>query len=167
MIEETGRVVGTEEGYAWVETVRRSACTDCSVRSGCGTSVLARLMGRRGTGRVRAVNAIQAMVGERVVVGISESGLVRGSLAVYAVPLCSLLAGALFGDMMGARLSPGNAELFSILFGAGGLAGGLAWLRHFTVAVHNDRRYQPVILRREQHRSRGNGIRLSVQEMGS
>ncbi|MBF2948649.1 transcriptional regulator, partial [Pseudomonas aeruginosa] len=36
MIEEQGRVVATEPGAVWVETVCRSTCSSCSANAGCG-----------------------------------------------------------------------------------------------------------------------------------
>ncbi len=43
--------------------------------------------------QLRVLNRINARVGDDVVVGISEAGLLRGSLAVYAAPLAGLFAG--------------------------------------------------------------------------
>ncbi len=43
MIEEQGRVVATEPGAVWVETVRRSTCSSCSANAGCGQGLMQRL----------------------------------------------------------------------------------------------------------------------------
>ena len=51
-------------------------------------------------------------------VGLEEAALVRGSLAVYTVPLLGLLAGALFGDFMARQWLVPSADAMSILFGA-------------------------------------------------
>lgn len=148
MIEEIGQVVEVQGDYAWVETEPATSCGSCSVRKGCGTSVLASLFGRRRS-PLRALNRAGARAGEQVVIGISESSLVRGSLAVYMAPLAGLLAGAVAGRYIGMELLPGYAELASIVGAVTGLLAGLAWLRFFSQASERDERYQPVILRHQ------------------
>jgi sigma-E factor negative regulatory protein RseC len=148
MIEEDGQVVKVEnDGFVWVETRRQSTCGVCAVRQGCGTSVLASVLGRRQT-PVRVVNSIGAVAGDQVVIGISESGLVRGSLAVYAVPLAGLFIGALTGHYLGDSGITRVADFWELLGAAAGFTAGLAWLRRFSHATGRDGRYQPVILRR-------------------
>jgi sigma-E factor negative regulatory protein RseC len=148
MIEETALVVKVEEdGFAWVETTPASACGGCPERQGCGTSALAGVLGRR-QAPVRVINTVGAAVGERVVIGLSESGLLRGSLAVYAAPLAGLLAGALTGFYFSDGAPRGHADFWSLLLGAAGFSVGLLWLRRFSRVSARDGRYQPVTLRR-------------------
>lgn len=146
MIEETGRVVAVEDGYAWIETEPAGACGSCSVRRGCGTSALASLFGRRAS-PLRVVNDVNAAVGDGVVIGIEEAGLVRGSLAVYTAPLAGLFAGGLLGRYVAGFVMPAAGETASILGALAGLVAGLAWLRRFSRHTEQDARYQPVILR--------------------
>jgi sigma-E factor negative regulatory protein RseC len=146
VIEETGRVVNVEDGYAWIETEPASTCGSCSARKGCGTSALASVFGRRAA-PLRVVNNVNAAVGDSVVIGIDEAGLLRGSLAVYAAPLAGLFAGGLLGRYAGDVMLPGGAEIASILGALAGLAAGLVWLRRFSRQTQQDARYQPVILR--------------------
>lgn len=146
MIEERARVVATEEGIAWVETWRKGACGSCSASAGCGTATLAKVLGQK-RARVRALNGIGAKVGEDVVVGIPDGTLMKGSFAVYAVPVLVMLAAA----WLGAALAGDEAslkEILSTLFGLSGLAVGLLWLRRFAGRIGSDAAWQPVILRR-------------------
>lgn len=146
MLEEQGRVIEVQAGFVWVETQRRSTCGACNLNGGCGTSVLSRVMGQRRT-RVRALDSLGARVGEEVIIGIEDTMLLRGSLAVYAVPLLGLLGGA----VSGAALAPHwgwSAEGGSILFGLAGLGIGILWLARHARRTRLDRRYQPVVLRR-------------------
>ncbi len=145
MIEENGTVVATEGREAWVETSRRSSCGSCSAK-GCGTGALSQVLGRRSQ-RLRVENPINAATGERVVLGIDESAVIRGSLAVYLVPLLALMAGGLFGEMMAAQLAM-SAEGMSIVCSAVALGVALIWLRHFNRRVASDSRFSAVILRR-------------------
>lgn len=141
MLEETGRVVQVRGDAAWVETERTSTCVGCAAKSGCGIAVLSRVMGVR-RNRVRALNPVHACTGDRVVIGLQEDALVRGSLAMYLIPLMGLLAGAIFGQ------SVGGTESLSIFFAALGLGGGLAWLRWFGRRIRGDQQYQAMVLRR-------------------
>ena len=141
MIEENAVVVATEGEFAWLETERKSTCGSCAARKGCGTGVLANVVGRK-MNRVVALNRAGAQAGDAVIVGIDERFLVRGSMAVYAMPLLGLFAGALLGEVWQ------GGDFAAMLGGALGLALGLAWLRRFSRRSQTDPRYQPVILRR-------------------
>ncbi|MGB5305395.1 MAG: SoxR reducing system RseC family protein [Gammaproteobacteria bacterium] len=148
MIEESGQVVGLENDFAWVEAERSSTCGTCAVRQGCGTSAIAKLLGRRRV-RIRVLNHIDARIGDRVVIGITESSLVRGSLAVYAVPLAALFSGALAGSALGAALFGQASEVAGIAGALAGFAAGLVWLRYFSRKTDRDAAYQPVVLRHQ------------------
>jgi sigma-E factor negative regulatory protein RseC len=143
MIEETGQVVDVQGEFAWVESERRTSCGGCAAQEGCGTGVIARTLGNRKV-TLKVVNRIDARVGDRVVIGISETGLVRGALAVYALPLITLFAGALCGYWLA-----GDSELATIAGAATGLAAGLAWLTRFSRRTRTAASFQPVVLRQQ------------------
>lgn len=147
MLEENAQVTAVQGDEVWVEAERRSSCSSCAVRGGCGSAALAKVLGQRRS-RVRALSDIPLRVGDRVVVGIQEQAVVRGSLAVYAVPLLLLLLGALLGELGASRSLWHNAELASLLLGVAGLAGGLWWLKLFSRRIRRSAAYQPVVLRR-------------------
>lgn len=148
MLEESGRVVDVEGEFAWVESDRTTACGGCSARAGCGTGAIASVLGRKRL-RLRAVNTAEAHIGDRVVIGIAESGVVRGSLAVYAVPLAGLFAGAIAGQFAGMQIAPGTGDFPAIAGALAGMAAGLAWLRRFSRVTQTDAAFQPVVLRRD------------------
>lgn len=140
MIEETAQVVAIEGEFAWVETRRKTACGGCAASSGCGVSLMQKALGGRRT-RMKTLNRASARVGEQVVVGIDERALVRGSLAVYAVPLLFMLAAAGLSEMFF------RTEAVTILMAVAGLLAGFFWLRSHTRRIATDGRYQAVILR--------------------
>lgn len=143
MIEESGIVVAVDGQSAEVETRRQGACGSCSANGACGTSLLARYLGRRPS-VLRAQNLVGAAPGDLVVVGVSEDGLVRASLAAYLVPLLGLMA----GGAGAALLFPAAGEGASALLAFVGLGLGLVWLARFTRAHARDPAYRAVILRR-------------------
>jgi sigma-E factor negative regulatory protein RseC len=148
MLEETAQVVRIKGGEVWVETQRRSSCGSCSAEKGCGTATLSKVLGNR-RNVVRVLSAIQLGVGDQVVIGIREQALVRGSLAVYAVPILLLLLGGLIGELGAQQFIWENAEFASVTLGISGLIAGLVWLKRFTRRIQNDPNFQPVVLRRQ------------------
>lgn len=143
MIEENARVIRVEEdGFAWVETLRQTACGSCSASSGCGTSVISKLFGDKRT-RVRVIDPLGVKLGEEVIVGIDESALLRSSLMVYILPLLCLVGAALLGQLV-----LGFGETGVVLSGLGGLLSGLVLLALLTRRLRGNRRYQPVVVRR-------------------
>lgn len=146
MIEESGQIVSLDGDYAWVETERKNACSSCSANKGCGTGVLSKVYGKR-FNRVKALNNINAAPGEMVVIGLAEDALVRGSLAVYGLPLLSLFLMALLGSAVAAEIGMQKADGLVAIFGLTGLALGFYLVRLFSRKISHDSRYQPIIMR--------------------
>lgn len=145
MVTETGQVISLQEGFAWVATQRKAVCDTCAAQKGCGSGVLAKVLGNRLT-RVKVANSIGAEVGDEVVVGMDDALLVRTSFAVYAIPLIFMMAGALAGEMLGEALHWAYVDAATAIFGLGGLFGGFVWLRRYTRGIATDGRYQPRML---------------------
>lgn len=146
MIEETATVVKCEGEFAWVEAQRQTTCGNCAANKGCGTSVLAKVIGNK-VARMKAINKAQAHVGDTVIVGMKEATLLKGSLAVYLVPLLFMLLFAVTGKVVAEQMA-WQAELVVILFAILGLVTAGFWLRGFTHRIQHDKEYQPVVLRR-------------------
>lgn len=106
------------DGTAEVFLVRQSACSgECHKCSGCGAA--------KETMLFTAQNPIGAKPGDHVVVR-SETGPVLASAAVlYMCPLVLFFAGYILGDL---------------LWGLGGLTGGLAFALGIAAAVLYDRK---------------------------
>lgn len=145
MMTETAQVITTEGDYAWVETQRKTTCGSCAVQKGCGTSVLAKVLGNR-TSRIRVVNTIGASTGEMVVIGVEDGMLVRTSFAVYAMPLILLLLGGLAGGMLADALQWEAREGATATGGVLGLLLGFLWLRRYTQSIALDARHQPSLI---------------------
>ena len=146
MIEETATVIRCEGKFAWVEAQRQTTCGNCAANKGCGTSVLAKVVGKKAA-RMRAINPIDAQVGDTVIVGLNEAALLKVSLAVYLFPLVFMLLFAITGNVV-AKQMVWQAEPVVILFALAGLVVAGFWLRRFTRRIQHDNVYQPVILRR-------------------
>jgi sigma-E factor negative regulatory protein RseC len=145
MIEEDAIVVGTEAGIAEVEIQRRASCNACSARSGCGVSLLDRVLGRRPQ-RLLLANKLDARVGEQVVIGIPEGALLKAAIAAYMIPLLGLLSGGIIGDL--AVTDPAAGQAVPLLAGLAGLVLGLLGTRLYSRRLATDPRWRAVLLRR-------------------
>ncbi|PKM26427.1 MAG: transcriptional regulator [Gammaproteobacteria bacterium HGW-Gammaproteobacteria-13] len=141
MIEEQGRVVAVEPGAVWVETLRKSTCSSCSVKAGCGQGLLDQLGAGGRRGYVRALSDLQLSVGDAVIIGVREDLLVRGSLLVYLLPLLGLFAAAVLAEQAG--LSE-PWVIFSALLGFLFACCAVRWRSRVTAG---DPALQPVVLR--------------------
>lgn len=142
MIEEQALVVAVDGDQAKLEIVRRTPCGLCGQTRGCGVSVFGKLLGHRNN-VFSAVNPLNAQIGDQVVVGVDEKALLVSSLAVYGIPLVSVLAGAVAGTL----LAPTGGDVWP-LAGAGlGLVSGILALKAHAMGRGLDARYRPVILR--------------------
>jgi len=145
MVEEKAMVVAIEGTNALLQTQRRSACQSCSVKQGCGTSVLAKVVGRRSS-QILVVNTLEASVGDQVMIGINDNALVKGSLLIYALPLILLLVGAVLGELW-AHAYGFNTELMSIVSGVVGFALAMALIRYSLYKTQFKNEIQPHMLR--------------------
>lgn len=80
-------------------------------------------------------------------VGIDERALLKGSIAVYMVPLIGMIGMGMLGGYFAAGST--NEEVISLLAALLGLGMGLTWLLRFGRKSARDSRYQPVVLRRK------------------
>ena len=97
MIEEQAQVIEIKGNRLLLQAQTQSACGSCSLSKGCGTSLLAKVVGRKFT-HFQAENNINAKVGDTVVVGIAEDALLKGSLMMYILPVVFMLVFALLAD---------------------------------------------------------------------
>ena len=144
MIKTEAVVVKVEHAIAYVQAERKSSCSGCS-ESNCGTSVLANFFGQR-TPLYRASNEVGAKVGDRVVVGMDESALFKGTLLLYLFPLLLLFVGAVAGGALA-----DSAEVkdeYSVAGALIGLAAGFLGLKFFLSKSGVGRKILPVILSR-------------------
>ncbi len=148
MIEETAFVVAVEDEQILCQTQRRSACHSCSVKQGCGTSVLAKVVGQRSSQITlpKTQNVTDVKVGDEVVLGIEENALVQGSLLVYTLPLIMMIAAALLAQLW-AESQGIVSELPQILSALGGFSISLLLVRYWLNKSALKQHIQPHILR--------------------
>ena len=145
MIEETVEVVAVEGDTLVLQAQRKSTCQSCSVQKGCGTSVLASTLGKKVT-QFRVENTTSAQVGDSLIVGIPEDMLLKGSVAVYVLPLVTLFVAAMVADgLLPLQLS--LRDLWVAFSAIAGLVMGLSWCRTL-ISQQPKESITPVILRK-------------------
>ena len=125
---------------ATLEIERKTACGLCGQTRGCGNSIWGKLFAHQSTA-FKALNRINAKVGDSVIVGINEKALLKSAILLYLLPLATMLIGAILIRQFIAT------ELGAMLGAAAGLMMGLFWVKGHTMSNSYFKLQQPVILR--------------------
>lgn len=142
MIRENAQVVALDGDYALVQTQRRAACDSCAVNKGCGTSVLSKVIGKR-YAQIRVLNTPGAKIGDTVVIGMGENGLLKSALLVYCLPLLTVVLSVMIGRVLfGENFTDGLA----IVFGVAGFGIALLVIKLLVARLMVNPDYQPAIL---------------------
>jgi len=149
MITENAIVVSIENNQTWIETQRKSVCGQCSASKGCGTSVLSKVIGNK-LSKMKAINKINAQVGDEVVVGLNEKSLLKGAFMIYMLPLLFLFLFSLLGKIVSDNLQIYNSEILIIAFAVIGFYLGMRRVKFFSTSIEEDENYQPVILKKSK-----------------
>jgi len=148
IIEETGRVVALDGDQAWVVTERRSACGSCAANKGCGTGIMSRAFSSGREIRIRVGNAVDAAVGDEVVLGIDDRVLLRSSILMYLLPLLALMLGAFAGNAINDAVRLSDTDYLSAGTGLLAMLFAFGWLHHRPGLLAASGDCQPRILRR-------------------
>jgi sigma-E factor negative regulatory protein RseC len=97
MLEEFATVVKIENHQVWVESGQPSSCGGCQQKSTCTTSALDSVIKKK---PIPVDSEIQLKTGDKVIVAIDESLLLRASLLLYILPLVALFTGAGIADWL-------------------------------------------------------------------
>jgi sigma-E factor negative regulatory protein RseC len=122
-VEGVAKVVALEDGYAVCEPEPTGSCGGCMSAALCGVKsggTSRRIIARR----FSLVNDVGLRVGDRVVVGIAPSVLLKASAVAYALPLVLMLVAAVIAQRTG-----DGGDGTAALGGLGGFLAGLAIAR--------------------------------------
>ncbi|MEO5339892.1 MAG: SoxR reducing system RseC family protein [Magnetococcus sp. MYC-9] len=144
MMQEEGVVVALDGEYALVANQRKSSCGGCRAESSCGS--ISGDLGKKSVG-IRARNPLQAAVGERVILEISESHLLRASFLVYGVPIMALILVGMLGRSLALAWGVGDSESVGALSGLAALVLSFLGLHRYNHHIRDDVEQQPVIAR--------------------
>lgn len=149
MIEQEVQVIAVEERRLLVEAERRSSCQSCAVKTGCGTSVLAKWLDRNHlrfyVDKPDAAAGLEIAAGDHVLVGLQESALTQGALTVYLLPLLAMIVAALLVDSW----LPAAFYWRDLVIAASAFSGlvlALVLARFYLHQKHSRRRFNPILL---------------------
>ncbi len=146
MIEEQAQVIEVNGDQLILQAQTQTACGSCAAKKGCGTSVLAKVVGRKFT-RIQAENSIDSVVGDTVIVGISEDALLQGSLVMYILPIMSMLLFALFANFS-LEAMVDYRDLLITGAGITGLLIGSLLAKSYFQRSDSRHKFAPVVLRK-------------------
>ena len=140
MLYEQGQVEHVVHDRVQVARLGTAGCERCAEGRGCGGGLLGRLLGDR-LYRVTARATTQVpKPGDRVLIGIPESGLLAAAALVYGLPLLGLLFFVALGGVVF------DSDNLAIVGGLFGLAGGFLAIRWLAHSTRISRRLQPRVL---------------------
>jgi len=143
VISASGQVIKIEEDFVWAQIEGNSACAHCTARPGCGVVELTKLFGRRAN-HIRIPNSMKASLGDEVILGVSETALLKATVMLYLLPLLSMLISAGVINVM-------VSNEVSIVLAAGfGLFAGLGAVRYLALRNATDNTLQPFMLSSKQ-----------------
>jgi sigma-E factor negative regulatory protein RseC len=139
MLEQDATVVESRDGQIWVEAEARSSCSQCSTSS-CSTSVISKMFGMK-PNLLQVENTLQAKAGDRVIIGIPDSVLVKASVWAYLAPLFGMVMAVLLAQAQG--FGDGTQGIAAMA----GLAAGFFMVGRFTRSARQRSTFSPLLLR--------------------
>lgn len=141
MIEEDAQVIALNGKDITLQAQPSSACTSCQAKNSCGQGLLSRYFNQN-PGQIVIKNALldedfkDLKVGDRVLIGIEESAILRGAFYAYMLPLLSMVAFAILTQAIGVR-----SEFLQILLTISGLFLGISVSRFLLSNTKSERRH--------------------------
>lgn len=144
-VEGAARVVAVDGARVWLEPEPGTSCGGCAAAVSCGTKGIGTMASRleqRRFSLAQNPNGMHLAVGERVIIGVREDALVKGSLIAYATPLLSLLGAGLVAQTLLGR------DHLTLAASVAGLLGGLVLARGLARRLSASGAIAPRLLRR-------------------
>jgi sigma-E factor negative regulatory protein RseC len=142
MIEQEVEVLAVTEQALHLSKATESACSSC--KQTCAGSFVSRASSITDITIPSDQCSIQVAPGDRLVLGIDESNLVKSAFSIYLIPLVSLFVGAIAGAEAVSAIGF-NHDFGSLLGGMLGLLSSFLYLRR--IRGKSDT-LNPIILRK-------------------
>jgi sigma-E factor negative regulatory protein RseC len=132
--QQEGVVLSTQDGMAKVKASRHNDCENCGSCPGNAAIVL------------DVVDPLGVKPGQRVLIAIQETDMLKSAFIVYMLPLIAIFAGAVLGGYLAGLLAL-DALWFQV--GGGGIAFVVAvfYIKYFDRSTRENVKKQPVIIR--------------------
>lgn len=140
MPTEQAVVIRRDTTGTWVKTEHTGACESCTSRGAC------HVMGGGKEMEVEVLNPVGACVGDRVVLKMDTSPLLKATFLIYLLPILMLMAGATAGEWISRSFSVNSSGL-AVALGFGSLAAGLVLVNMVGRRLSQQNAYRPRIVR--------------------
>ncbi|CAB1059494.1 hypothetical protein D1BOALGB6SA_4256 [Olavius sp. associated proteobacterium Delta 1] len=130
----------SRDGWAMVVTERDDACSNCESAQFCHSLADCSRM------ETRVLNRANAGLGDRVIISLNSSSVLKSALILYILPTVGLLLGAIGGSGLYKHLGIGETGA-AILFGFAGLILGFTIAGLISKRQTANSRLTPVITR--------------------
>jgi sigma-E factor negative regulatory protein RseC len=138
MITESAIVTHRNGSRVELKLQRASACGGCELNQGCGTGALGRLLGHRSKPVVIETDR-ELEPGDQLVLGLSETTLVKASLTIYGLPLLGMVIAGLLAAW------GGLADGFVALIAISGFFAGFKFATWLSISLEDDH-FAPYII---------------------
>lgn len=133
-MQQLGRVLSCEGGWALLEITRPHACASCGM---CQPSKNAK--------RVKALCEIEVSSGDYVTVEMKDGDVLKAAGIAYGLPLLAFVAGMVAGDGVAKYFgNPGKADLFAAVGGFLFMALAYFGVRKYDLGL-DKKRYCPTV----------------------
>jgi len=146
MIEEMATVVAISQDKVILESQVKSSCSSCQQVDNCGSGQVAKAIPLKKL-TLELSSSLALKVGDTVVLGLPEKGVLQAAAQVYLLPLAGLLAGSALAQYLVLQgIFP--HEMFAVLLGCAGGYGGYRLAKFWQKNARQAKSLQPKILRR-------------------
>jgi len=140
MSTEEGTITKVTDNTAWVKVRRSSMCEACSCQRTCSTLGGGEIM------ETEAINTAGAGVGDRVLLQIPSTLLVKVSFIFYMIPVIFLISGVILGMKIAKNYSL-EPELGAMIMGILGCVLAFVFIRLFAGKVRKNKAYVPEVIK--------------------
>ncbi len=147
MLKETGIVTDVQPGRILVSTKLQTSCTACSQKAQCGTSSVAKAFADKQHESVVYTDEV-VKPGQRVLIGVSENGLLGAAFLVYIMPLIGffLASVAVENAVNSGILAFNDSPVLTFMAGIVGGYLGFTFARHRLKKTQCDEKHKLILL---------------------
>ena len=137
---EEGTITKVAGNKAWVMVTRSTMCEGCHNKSACHT------LGGGKDVETQAINSVFGKVGDRVLLRISSSSVIKAAFLVYLLPIIALIVGSLWGMRLGERYAF-DPELGAVMMGASSFIVAFLIVYLYGKSKSDDKNYMPEVIK--------------------
>jgi len=141
MITENGTVTDVNASFAFIKTIRSSACESCSSKGSCGTADNSKEM------IVTVKNTLNVVKGDVVVIGLETRPMLFLTFLLYVFPIILLILGAIIGNSLAPSFNM-DPSFTSMISGFSFFGIAFYFIRKKNTSLSQKEEYKPFLVRK-------------------